>query len=270
MLLIATCAMFLITTRAPYFGPRLCNLSYIYQSPLLFLFHLSYLQHLSLVAEAINPHSSLKPSSVVWPFVTLFILCPIEHTSTDLSIIPGCTNILQSFCPTYSPYPNWSSFLLGDWYWNGGIQKSLPWTHWYNCQSQILDNRYPKCLLDSNQQRPWIRWCARVAGLWCWMDLYPYFIVSSISNMSHGGLWCWHRTKKLHDRKLLLQKFDLSDLRKNKGFNTRESLSFWAIWAPMAEAGPHNSCSRSRWTVQFTCLDHGPSGSTRLTTWGTM
>src|SRR6202035_3009443 len=25
---------------------------------------------------------------------------------------------------TYSPYPNFSSFRLGDWYWNHGIQKS--------------------------------------------------------------------------------------------------------------------------------------------------
>ena len=50
---------------------------------------------------------------------------PEEHVSlTDLSIIPGCTDILQSFRPTYSPYPNRSSFLLGDWYWNGGVQKS--------------------------------------------------------------------------------------------------------------------------------------------------
>ena len=38
----------------------------------------------------------------------------------DLSNIPTHTNVAQ---PTFSPYPNRSSFLLGDWYWNGSVQK---------------------------------------------------------------------------------------------------------------------------------------------------
>ena len=47
---------------------------------------------------------------------------PDEYVSLiDLSNIPTRTNVAQ---PTFSPYPNRSSFLLGDWYWNGGVQKS--------------------------------------------------------------------------------------------------------------------------------------------------
>ena len=42
----------------------------------------------------------------------------------DLTNINGCTNLTHSTVPAFSPYPNRSSFLLGDWYWNGGVQKS--------------------------------------------------------------------------------------------------------------------------------------------------
>ena len=42
----------------------------------------------------------------------------------DLTNINGCTNLAHSTVPAFSPYPNRSSFLLGDWYWNGGVQKS--------------------------------------------------------------------------------------------------------------------------------------------------
>ena len=42
----------------------------------------------------------------------------------DLTNINGCTNLAHSTVPAFSPYPNQSSFLLGDWYWNGRVQKS--------------------------------------------------------------------------------------------------------------------------------------------------
>ena len=46
--------------------------------------------------------------------------------SSDLFDEPTDTTVLavQPPAPDYSPYPNRSSFLLGDWYWNHGAQKS--------------------------------------------------------------------------------------------------------------------------------------------------
>ena len=53
---------------------------------------------------------------------TFLVHDPDEYMSLiDLSNIPTHTNVTQ---PTFSPYPNQSSFLLGDWYWNGSVQKS--------------------------------------------------------------------------------------------------------------------------------------------------
>jgi hypothetical protein len=46
---------------------------------------------------------------------------------TDLSFIPGTKAIKtpqESNKDNYHPYPNRSSFQLGDWYWNQGLQKS--------------------------------------------------------------------------------------------------------------------------------------------------
>ena len=51
----------------------------------------------------------------------------------DLMNINGCTNPAHSTIPAFSPYPNQSSFLLGDWYWNGGVQKSQ------KCFSDLID-----------------------------------------------------------------------------------------------------------------------------------
>lgn len=45
---------------------------------------------------------------------------PEEYVDVIPSDEPFCSNILSSF----SPYPNENSFLLGDWYWNHGNQKS--------------------------------------------------------------------------------------------------------------------------------------------------
>src|ERR1700722_16455246 len=50
---------------------------------------------------------------------------PEEYSQLDeLSDIPppSSSSILDP--PSFYPYPNSSSFRLGDWYWNGGIQKS--------------------------------------------------------------------------------------------------------------------------------------------------
>jgi hypothetical protein len=44
-------------------------------------------------------------------------------TLTDLSDISAAAPSSKIPTPFY-PYPNQSSFLLGDWFWNGGIQKS--------------------------------------------------------------------------------------------------------------------------------------------------
>ena len=41
----------------------------------------------------------------------------------ELSDIPSQSSV-TSGSPTFFPYPNRSSFRLGDWYWNGGVQKS--------------------------------------------------------------------------------------------------------------------------------------------------
>jgi hypothetical protein len=52
---------------------------------------------------------------------------PEEHLNTsDLSDEPISATAVQPSISDklYSPYPNRSSFLLGDWYWNHGIQKS--------------------------------------------------------------------------------------------------------------------------------------------------
>lgn len=51
-------------------------------------------------------------------------------TIADLSFIPGISPVLETSkeppCDVrlYHPYPNQSSFQLGDWYWNQGVQKS--------------------------------------------------------------------------------------------------------------------------------------------------
>ncbi|KAG0691487.1 hypothetical protein DFH29DRAFT_1010947 [Suillus ampliporus] len=48
-----------------------------------------------------------------------------DQESRDLSM---STRVIQHDTmeapDTFHPYPNKSSFLLGDWFWNGGIQKS--------------------------------------------------------------------------------------------------------------------------------------------------
>jgi hypothetical protein len=47
-------------------------------------------------------------------------------TTMDLSFIPTAPQDLPilSSDALYHPYPNHSSFQLGDWYWNQGLQKS--------------------------------------------------------------------------------------------------------------------------------------------------
>lgn len=58
---------------------------------------------------------------------------PEEYvTIADLSLIPGSLQVNEESCAPasssgdsrYYPYPNQSSFQLGDWYWNQGVQKS--------------------------------------------------------------------------------------------------------------------------------------------------
>lgn len=50
---------------------------------------------------------------------------PEEHTSLqDMSNIPAYTALPSSASQTFYPYPNRSAFRLGDWFWNGGVQKS--------------------------------------------------------------------------------------------------------------------------------------------------
>jgi hypothetical protein len=46
-------------------------------------------------------------------------------TISDLqTILPECNTIPAAIDASYFPYPNRNSFLLGDWYWGEGVQKS--------------------------------------------------------------------------------------------------------------------------------------------------
>lgn len=47
-----------------------------------------------------------------------------DVTPVDLSDIILTTETTGSLAPSYGPYPNKSAFLLGEWYWNNGVQKS--------------------------------------------------------------------------------------------------------------------------------------------------
>ncbi|KAG0703958.1 hypothetical protein DFH29DRAFT_998014 [Suillus ampliporus] len=96
---------------------------------------------------------------------------PDEYvTLADLSFIPGSSPVDEVPNPPaalgsdtqYHPYPNRSSFKLGDWYWNQGVQKSqrdfvklvdilgdstfscddVSSTHWKNINSQLGLNEY--------------------------------------------------------------------------------------------------------------------------------
>lgn len=50
---------------------------------------------------------------------------PEEHVSMrDLSCIKAFANPSYSDARIFYPYPNESAFRLGDWFWNGGVQKS--------------------------------------------------------------------------------------------------------------------------------------------------
>ena len=47
-----------------------------------------------------------------------------QLTLEDLFNITSSHNTPQETPPNFYPYPNWISFLLGDWFWNGGTTKS--------------------------------------------------------------------------------------------------------------------------------------------------
>ena len=48
---------------------------------------------------------------------------PDDHiTVDDLSNMTPVHKPTAS--PDFYPYPNWSTFVLGDWFWNGGVNKS--------------------------------------------------------------------------------------------------------------------------------------------------
>jgi hypothetical protein len=40
----------------------------------------------------------------------------------DLSDIPVCPNDFPSPSQPFYPFPNRSAFVMGDWFWNGGVQ----------------------------------------------------------------------------------------------------------------------------------------------------
>jgi len=106
-----------------------------------------------------------------------FSSTPLSHdpeeyvTMTDLSFIPGTPTVNEEEPDSsaavvsdsqYYPYPNHSSFQLGDWYWNQGIQKSqgdyiklieiigaetfnaadVSSTHWKQINSKLGANEY--------------------------------------------------------------------------------------------------------------------------------
>jgi hypothetical protein len=47
---------------------------------------------------------------------------PVENISSDELI--NTTSNLSNPTNSYRPYPNHSSFLLGEWFWNGGVKKT--------------------------------------------------------------------------------------------------------------------------------------------------
>ena len=47
----------------------------------------------------------------------------LQHLTLTLSVVDDRDSAGRDSALFY-PYPNRSSYLLGDWYWNGGIQKS--------------------------------------------------------------------------------------------------------------------------------------------------
>jgi hypothetical protein len=47
-----------------------------------------------------------------------------EISFSELSNIPDPPSPSTSASRGFYPYPNRNAFLLGDWFWNGGVQKS--------------------------------------------------------------------------------------------------------------------------------------------------
>jgi hypothetical protein len=47
-----------------------------------------------------------------------------EITLQDLSNTSVPYHPLQSAPPTFYPFPNRNAFIMSDWFWNGGVQKS--------------------------------------------------------------------------------------------------------------------------------------------------
>lgn len=104
--------------------------------------------------------SSTPPSHNPEEYVTMTDLSfiPVSHPATEVPNPPAASSIDTQ----YHPYPNRSSFKLGDWYWNQGLQKSqgdfvklvdilgdstfscadVSSTPWKNINSQLGINEY--------------------------------------------------------------------------------------------------------------------------------
>lgn len=69
-------------------------------------------------------HSEYFPSHDPEEEITSADLRDTDDTSTpsNVTVIPSSGS--PSAEPMFGPYPNESSFLLGEWFWNGGVQKS--------------------------------------------------------------------------------------------------------------------------------------------------
>jgi hypothetical protein len=48
-----------------------------------------------------------------------------ETSLQDLCDIPAQNKSSQLYATTFYPFPNHSAFIMGDWFWNGGVQKSM-------------------------------------------------------------------------------------------------------------------------------------------------
>lgn len=73
-----------------------------------------------------------------------------EANLATLSDVPVITPADVSIPDSYHPYPNKASFLLGDWYWNGGSQKSQAD---FDSLVAIIGN--PEFLPEDIRNTPW-------------------------------------------------------------------------------------------------------------------
>jgi Plavaka transposase len=122
--------------------------------------------------SAVNANTQLgqfrnidTPRSVFGLWRRFFAKAPPSHDPEELATLEDLSDIvepLSSPCvqeTSFSPYPNKSSFLLGDWYWNGGTQKSQ---QAFNRLINIIGD--PEFRPEDVRRTPWKSIDAQLAG----------------------------------------------------------------------------------------------------------